>query len=155
MDAKKMKIVLGISVVLNVALLVVLLSLKEGYKQQAQDSVKISTKFYTENVAKVVNAQNDFITNGNKIWQLVFETSANALSKAAFDARVAALDSAGKLLPKTSGDETSLFCGADCKVVFTFKAGKFVGVDYSALSKLSPDATFSVEKPAPFQFKNK
>jgi len=153
MDSKKMKIILAFSVAVNVALLVIMFALKSGYAEQAQASYKVATKAYTDQVAKTVNAQNEFIKKGNLVWQLTFEVTAQNLSKSAFDARIAALDEGKVLNPQTSGDVTTLSCGEKCKVSFTFKNGKFVSADYQELVALSPSATFKVEAPAPFSFK--
>ena len=87
-----MKIILAFSVTVNVALLVIMFALKSGYAEQAQASYKVATKAYTDQVAKTVNAQNEFIKKGNLVWQLTFEVTAQNLSKSAFDARIAALD---------------------------------------------------------------
>lgn len=152
MDPKKMKLILAVSVAVNIALIVIMLVLKNGYKDQAQEAYKVSTKTYTDQVASVVNAQNTFIKTGNALWQIIFETTAQNLSQAAFNARVAELDADELLNPQTTGNETTLSCGADCAVKFTFKNGKFVSVDYKALASISPAATFSVSKPAPFNF---
>lgn len=155
MDPKKMKLILAVSIVVNIALIVIMLVLKNGYKEQAQVAYKAATTAYTNQVSKVVNAQNAFIKNGNLLWQLIFEATSQNLSKEAFDVRVAALDSAKVLNPQTNGNETALSCGTDCLVKFTFKGGNFAGVDYKALSSVSPSATFSVSKPAPFDFQAK
>ena len=155
MDLKKMKLILAASIALNVALVVIMLVLKSDYKEQAQVSYGAATKAYTDKVSQVVKAQNDFIKSGNNIWQIIFETTSKKLSKADFDARVAELDADKVLNAETSGDVTSLSCGADCKVLFTFQKGNFVSVDYKALSELSPSATFAVSKPSPFQFETK
>ena len=155
MDSKKMKLILAVSVAVNVALLVIMFALKSGYAEQAQASYKVATKAYTDQVAKTVKAQNDFIQKGNLIWQLTFETTAQNLSKSAFDARVAALDEGKLLNPQTSGEVTTLSCGENCKVSFTFKGGKFVSVDNQELVALSPSVTFKVKAPAPFSFKEK
>lgn len=155
MDLKKMKLILVASIALNVALVVIMLIIKSDYKEQAQVSYGKATKAYTDEVSQVVKSQNEFIANGNRIWQIIFETTSKKLSKSDFDARVAALDTANALKSETSGDVTSLSCGADCKVLFTFRKGSFVSVDYRALSQLSPSATFAVSKPSPFQFETK
>ena len=64
-----MKLILAVSVAVNVALLVIMFALKSGYAEQAQASYKVATKAYTDQVAKTVKAQNDFIQKGNLIWQ--------------------------------------------------------------------------------------
>lgn len=155
MDLKKMKLLLAVSIALNVALVVIMLIIKSDYKEQAQVSYKAATTAYTDQVSKVVNAQNAYITTGNRLWQIIFETTSKKLSKADFDARVAEIDVDKSLHAQTSGDVTTLSCGADCQVLFTFRGGKFVSVDYKALSSMSPSATFSVSKPEPFQFETK
>jgi len=63
MDSKKMKIIIAISIVINVILIIVMMTLKQGYMEQAQSVVASSTKAYTDQVAKVVNSQNEFIAN--------------------------------------------------------------------------------------------
>lgn len=155
MDPKKMKLVLAASVALNIVLIVVMMVLKSGYQEQAQASYKAETKAYTDQTSQVVNAQNEFIRNGNKLWQIVFESVTQKLSRVDFDARLSALDPEKSLKPETSNDQVSLSCGAECHVRFQFKNGKFDSVDYKELTALSPAATFSVAKPAPFRFEAK
>lgn len=155
MDLRKMKMVLIASIALNVALVVTMLVLKSDYKEQAQVSYKQATKAYTDEVSQVVSAQNDFIRTGNRIWQIVFETTSRKLSRSDFEARVAELDADKSLKLRTEGDVSKLSCGADCDVLFTFRNGKFVSADYKALTQISPAAAFSVRKPSPFQFETK
>ena len=62
-----MKLILAVSIVVNIALIVIMLVLKNGYKEQAQVAYKAATTAYTNQVSKVVNAQNAFIKNGNLI----------------------------------------------------------------------------------------
>jgi len=71
MDPKKMKIIIAVSIVVNVILVIVMMTLKQGYKEQAQQSVAVSTKAYTDEVARVVNAQNAFIATSNAMRPLI------------------------------------------------------------------------------------
>lgn len=155
MNPKKMKLVLAASVALNVVLIVVMMVLKSGYKEQAQASFAAESKAYTDQTSQIVNAQNEFITNGNKIWQIVFESVTQKFSRADFDARLSAIDPEKTLKPETSNDQVSLSCGVECHVRFQFKNGKFESVDYKEFAAISPSATFSVAKPAPFRFEAK
>ena len=155
MDAKKMKIVLGVSVAVNVVLIVLMFTLKSGYKEQALKAVSTSTKSYTDQVAKVVNAQNTFISTTNMIWQLTFETLSGNRSEAAFNARLAAIDTGHQLqVSKTSGT-TTIACGTGCSVNYQFAGGKLVKADYAALYKFSPESEFSVAAPPAFDFQMK
>lgn len=154
MNPTKMKIILAVSVAVNVALIAVMLQLKSGYEEQAQASYKAATTSYTESVKSVLNAQNAYIQGSNAIWQIAFETTSQKLSKAAFDARVAALDSAKTLNPQTNGDVTTLSCGDGCSVPFTFKNGQFASFDAQALSQPTSQK-FQIQSPAPFQFNAK
>ena len=43
MDSKKMKLILAVSIVVNIALIVIMLVLKNGYKEQAQVAYKAAT----------------------------------------------------------------------------------------------------------------
>ena len=155
MDAKKVKIILGVSVVVNIVLVILMLTLKSGYKEQAQTAVSVSTKAYTEQVAKVVNAQNTFISMSNMIWQLTFETLSRDRSESAFDARLAAIDTGHQLQVSKASGKTTIVCGAGCSVSYQFSGGNLVKADYAALYSFAPESDFSVMAPPAFNFQMK
>ncbi|MFA6623015.1 MAG: hypothetical protein WCS54_02785 [Fibrobacteraceae bacterium] len=155
MDAKKMKIILGVSIAVNVVLIVLMFTLKSGYKEQAQKAVSVSTKAYTDQVAKVVNAQNTFISTSNMIWQLTFETLSGDRSESAFDARLAAIDTGHQLQVSKASGKTTIACGAGCSVSYQFAGGNLVKADYAALYSFAPESEFSVMAPPAFNFQMK
>ena len=91
----KMKIIFIGNLLVMIALIVIMLTLKDGYKTQALTVVRESTKAYTDEVNKSLFAQGQFVDEWNLIWELVFETvNGSDRSLAAFDKKVTELESA-------------------------------------------------------------
>lgn len=156
MDSKKMKIIIAISIVINVILIIVMMTLKQGYMEQAQSVVASSTKAYTDQVAKVVNSQNEFIAKSNAIWQLIFESlQSGDKSQTAFKARLAAIDTAKILQVTEVSGNVQIACGEGCNVSFVFAGGNLKSVDYSALASLAPEQEYTLTAPPAFQFQAK
>ena len=170
----KMKIIFISNVVVIVTLVVIMLTLKEGYKEQAQTVVRESTKAYVGDVNKVLFAQGLFVDEWNLTWELVFETiNSGDRSLAAFDKRLSGLESAylanvknkekldrwgiKELKLNVSTDKTKRVISlADKPVVtFDFTGGSFKSVDYSALLSVAPMEMFNVKEPAVFNFNAK
>lgn len=170
----KMKIVFIANLVIIIALIVIMLSLKEGYKEQAQTVVRESTSTYTAEINKTIYAQGLFIDEWNLVWELVFE-SLNSKDRcfASFDKRVAAIEAAYLANPKNKaklerwglkelklkvegkGSSRIVSCGEGCAVTFEFAGSNLKSVDYSALAAVNLSEKFKINQPASFNFKAK
>lgn len=170
----KMKIVFITNIVIIIALIVVMLSLKEGYKEQAQTVVRESTSAYTAEINKTLYAQGLFIDEWNLVWELVFESLNNKdRCLASFDKRVAALEASYLANPKNKAklekwglkelkikvdgksNSRTVSCGDGCAVVFEFAGTNLKSVDYSALAAVNLSEKFKINQPASFNFNAK
>lgn len=170
----KMKIVFIANIVLIIALVLIMLSLKDGYKEQAQTVVRDSTKEYVGDINKTLYAQGRYVDEWNLIWELVFETlNANDRSLSAFDQRIKSIESTYnsdsksaaklerwgikelKMNISTEKTKRVVTLGEKPVVTFDFAKGNFQSVDYSALLSIVPSEMFKINQPAEFNFNAK
>jgi hypothetical protein len=168
---KKMKIIFISNVVVMIALIVIMLTLKDGYKTQALTVVRQSTKAYTDEVNKTLFAQGQFVDEWNLVWELVFETvNSSDRSLAAFDKKVTELESTyladaknkeklekwglKELKLNITSEKTKrvISLAGNPVVTFDFTGGSFKSVDYKALRSVSPSEMFKIKEPAVFNF---
>lgn len=182
MDKKKLKILAIVDVVLIVALLAVMFTVKGQYNDQAQNSVKEQVGAYKNSVNEILQEQWKSLDQYGMAWKLIYSTPAgspeaafNANVKAIFentDARfkqlsymytaasipaqvqndIAATGLAEKFLLKDEGGVKEVACGKNCVVTFTFAKGKLKSVDNKALVEYKFAENFKVDAPAPFHF---
>lgn len=167
----KMKIIFIGNLLVMIALIVIMLTLKDGYKTQALKVVRESTKAYTDEVNKSLFAQGQFVDEWNLIWELVFETvNSSDRSLAAFDKKVTELESAylanaknkeklekwglKELKLNITSEKTKrvISLAGNPVVTFDFAGGSFKSVDYKALRSVSPSEMFKIKEPAVFNF---
>jgi|SRR5574344_487254 hypothetical protein len=167
----KMKIIFIGNLLVMIALIVIMLTLKDGYKTQALTVVRESTKAYTDEVNKSLFAQGQFVDEWNLIWELVFETvNGSDRSLAAFDKKVTELESAylanaknkeklekwglKELKLNITSEKTKrvISLAGNPVVAFDFAGGSFKSVDYKALRSVSPSEMFKIKEPAVFNF---
>ena len=170
-----MKILVVADVVILVALIIILMTLKGGYEEQAKRTANEQESAYLEKNTQVLVEQ----------WKLVYTVLSGAKTEAAFNSSLAAIQAdkdarfkqishlyssvgindavqngiyekaglaEGSILVKNEKGSKEVACGKNCVVKFSFAKGKLKNVDYSALVQYNLANSLKIEKPAEYHF---
>ncbi len=92
MDRKKMKILVVVDTVILVALIIILMTLKGGYEEQAKRTANEQESAYLEQNTQVLVEQWRSIDQYGMAWKLVYSMLSGAKTEAAFKANLAAIE---------------------------------------------------------------
>jgi cell division protein FtsB len=92
MDKKKMKILVVVDIVILVALVIILMTLKGGYEEQAKRTANEQETAYLEKNTQVLVEQWRAIDQYSMAWKLVHSVLSGAKTEAAFNTTLAAIE---------------------------------------------------------------
>ena len=91
MDKKKMKILVVVDIVILVALVIILMTLKGGYEEQAKRTANEQETAYLEKNTQVLVEQWRAVDQYSMAWKLVHTVLSGAKTEAAFNTSLAAI----------------------------------------------------------------